>query len=52
MKADKEKTNAVITGVEMAARVMKVCKPECQGVHIMAMGWESKVPELLSQAGI
>ena len=52
LKADKEKTKAGITGVEIAARVIKECKPYCQGVHIMAMGWESKVPELLSQAGI
>ena len=52
LKADKEKTKAGITGVEIAARVIKECRPYCQGVHIMAMGWESKVPELLSQAGI
>ena len=52
LKADKEKTKAGITGVEIAARVIKECRPYCQGVHIMAMGWESKVPELLRQAGI
>ena len=27
-------------------------QPYCQGVHIMALGWESKVPELLKQAEI
>ena len=52
LMADKEKTKAGITGVEIAARVIKECRPYCQGVHIMAMGWESKVPELLRQAGI
>ena len=52
LKADKEKTKAGITGVEIAARVIRECKPYCQGVHIMAMGWESKVPALLEQAGI
>ena len=52
LKADKEKTKAGITGVEIAARVIKECRPYCQGVHIMAMGWESKVPELLQKAGI
>ena len=52
LKADKEKTKAGITGVEIAARIIKACKPYCQGVHIMAMGWESKVPALLEQAGI
>ena len=52
LKADKEKTKAGITGVEIAARIIRECKPYCQGVHIMALGWESKVPELLKQAGI
>lgn len=52
LKADKEKTKAGITGVEIAARIIKECRPYCQGVHIMALGWESKVPALLEQAGI
>ncbi len=52
LKADKEKTKAGITGVAIAARIIKECKPYCQGVHIMALGWESKVPDLLKQAGI
>ena len=52
LKADKEKTKAGITGVEIAARIIKECKPYCQGVHILAMGWESKVPGLLAQAGL
>ncbi len=52
LAADKEKAKAGITGVEIAARIIKACKPYCQGVHIMALGWESKVPELLKLAGI
>ncbi|MDO5540220.1 MAG: methylenetetrahydrofolate reductase [Eubacteriales bacterium] len=52
LKKDKEKTKAGITGVEIAARIIKECRPYCQGVHIMALGWEAKVPELLKQAGI
>ncbi len=52
LKADKEKTKAGITGVEIAARIIKACRPYCQGVHIMALGWESKVPGLLEAAGI
>ena len=51
-KKDKEKTKAGITGVEIAARIIKECRPYCQGVHIMALGWEDKVPELLKQAGL
>ena len=52
LKADKEKTKAGITGVEIAARIVRECKPYCQGVHIMALGWEAKVPEVLRLAGI
>ena len=52
LAADKEKAKAGITGVEIAARIIKECKPYCQGVHIMALGWESKIPEILKLAGI
>ena len=52
LRADKEKTKAGITGIEIAARIIKECRPYCQGVHIMALGWESKVPALLELAGI
>ena len=52
LKKDKEKTKAGITGVEIAARIIKECRPYCQGVHIMALGGEDKVPELLIQAGL
>ena len=52
LAADKEKAKAGITGVEIAARIIKACKPYCQGVHIMALGWEDKVPELLKLAGL
>ena len=52
LAADKEKAKAGITGVELAAKVIRECRPYCQGLHIMALGWESKVPELLKLAGI
>ncbi len=52
LAADKEKAKAGITGVEIAARIIRDCKPYCQGVHIMALGWEAKVPEILKLAGI
>ena len=52
LKADKEKTKAGITGVEIAARIIRECKPYCEGVHIMSLGWESKIPSLLEQAGL
>jgi len=40
------------TGIEIAANTMKDLKGMCQGVHIMAMGWESKVPAMLDAAGL
>ncbi|MCQ2452892.1 MAG: methylenetetrahydrofolate reductase [Oscillospiraceae bacterium] len=52
LKADKEKTKAGITGVEIAARLIRECKPYCQGVHIMSLGWESKIPQILELAGL
>jgi 5,10-methylenetetrahydrofolate reductase len=52
LKADKERAKAGITGTEIAARIIRECKDYCQGVHIMTLGWESKIPGLLEQAGI
>ena len=52
LAADKERAKAGITGVEIAARIIRECRPYCQGVHIMALGWEAKVPALLEMAGI
>ena len=52
LAADKERAKAGITGVEIAAKIIKECRPYCQGLHIMAQGWEAKVPELMKLAGI
>lgn len=38
--------------VEIAGRVIAAVKPLCQGVHIMAIGWESRIPAILQAAGI
>jgi len=39
-------------GIEIAARLIKEMKGMCQGVHIMAIGLEHKVPEVLNEAGL
>jgi 5,10-methylenetetrahydrofolate reductase len=39
-------------GIEIAASVVAEMKGICQGVHIMAIGWESAVPEILRSAGV
>ena len=52
LKADKERAKAGITGTEIAAKIIRECKDYCQGVHIMTLGWEDKIPALMEQAGI
>ena len=52
LAADKERAKAGITGVEIAADIIRQCRPYVQGVHIMALGWESKVPDVLKLAGL
>ncbi|MFC1971996.1 methylenetetrahydrofolate reductase [Chloroflexota bacterium] len=42
----------VKTGLEIAAELMKELKDMCQGIHIMAIGWEKKVPALMEMAGL
>jgi len=38
--------------IEIAARLIKDMKDLCQGVHIMAIGWEKVVPAVLDAAGL
>jgi len=52
LKADKERTKEGITGVEITSRIIKECRGYCQGVHIMALGWEAKVPAVLKLSGL
>ncbi len=40
------------TGIEIAANIIKELKGICHGVHIMAIGWEKKVPRILDAAGL
>jgi methylenetetrahydrofolate reductase (NADPH) len=40
------------TGIEMCADLIKQMKGLCQGVHIMPIGWEKKVPQIIEAAGI
>ncbi|UCB43442.1 MAG: methylenetetrahydrofolate reductase [Dehalococcoidales bacterium] len=39
-------------GVEIAARLIKDMKSMCQGVHIMAIGMEKRVPQVIEAAGL
>jgi 5,10-methylenetetrahydrofolate reductase len=38
-------------GVDIAARVIREARTLCAGVHIMAIGWEHRIPEILSASG-
>lgn len=38
--------------VEIGARLIREMKGMCQGVHIMTLGWEQHVPQLLEEAGL
>lgn len=40
------------TGIQIAADLIKDLKDICQGVHVMAIGWEKKVPQILDAAGL
>lgn len=47
-----ETENKVRTGIEIAVNLIKELKGMCQGVHIMAIGWEKRVPAILDAAGL
>jgi methylenetetrahydrofolate reductase (NADPH) len=50
--ADAPKEERAATGIQIAADLIKEIKPLCQGVHIMAIGWEKRVPEIIKLAGL
>jgi 5,10-methylenetetrahydrofolate reductase len=39
-------------GIDIAARTIRHLQNICNGVHIMAIGWENRIPEILRAAGI
>lgn len=41
-----------VQSIEIAARLIKELKPLCQGIHIMPIGWDKKVPLVLDAAGL
>lgn len=38
--------------VEIAARIIRQIKPSCQGVHMMMLGWEELIPEIVAEADL
>lgn len=49
METTKDKAK---TSIEIAARLVKGMKDMCQGVHIMAIGLEKRIPIVLEEAGL
>ena len=52
--ASAPKGGALAKGIEIAGRMIRQVKEEkmCDGVHIMAIGKEDLVPEIMSAAGL
>ena len=50
--SDSPKEQREQTGIQIAADLIKQMKGMCQGVHIMAIGWEKKVPSIMEAAGL
>jgi methylenetetrahydrofolate reductase (NADPH) len=44
---DREKTS-----LEIAAELIRELKGMCQGIHLMPIGWEKKIPAVLDLAGV
>jgi len=49
MEVTKDK---VKTSTKIASHLIKGMKDLCRGVHIMAIGWEKKIPQVLAEAGL
>ena len=48
----KKTDDKVATSIKIAARIIRQTREMCQGVHLMTMGWERYVPDILTEAGI
>ena len=45
-----EKEDRKKKAVEIASRIIRQVKPFCQGVHVMPLGWDELVPEIINEA--
>lgn len=39
-------------GIDIAARTIRAVRPHCAGVHLMTMGWEKHIPDILRVSGL
>ncbi|MGA2774553.1 MAG: methylenetetrahydrofolate reductase [Candidatus Omnitrophota bacterium] len=52
IKEMEETKDKVAKSVDIASRLIKELKPLCQGIHIMPIGWDTKVPLVLDASGL
>jgi methylenetetrahydrofolate reductase (NADPH) len=45
-------TDKPAKSIELAGRVISELKDVCQGVHVMAIGWENRIPAILEAGGV
>lgn len=50
--AETKKEDRRKKAVEITVRLIRQVKPLCQGVHIMPLGWDELVPEIIKEAGL
>ena len=50
--AETSKEDRKKKAVEISARIIRQVKPFCQGVHIMPLGWDELVPDIILEAEI
>jgi len=48
----KKTDDKVATSITIAARIIRQTREMCQGVHLMTMGWERYVPDILAEANV
>ena len=44
--------NRVATSIAMTGKLVREVAPMCKGVHVMAIGWEHRIPEVMDAAGL
>ncbi len=52
MEAAAGSDQEVQTGIDIAARIVREVRALCAGVHLMTMGWEKYIPDILRASGL
>jgi 5,10-methylenetetrahydrofolate reductase len=52
LKKDKEATKSGKTGARICAEFLKEARQMCQGAHLMTLGWDHVVPDIIGTAGL